>query len=499
MRIVRLFLFFVAGFVLVTFSLLSTAETINATSIPAGTSTPKEHVYAKWNTTTPTYPTAGAVCDAFRGSSYNKGTCADTIYAWSSYGNAADCKYIPTNQTTCSTLGNAQGVYSTCPAGTTSNGTNCVTSAVTYTCPTGQNWTLSGSSCTRPDCAPGETRQSDGTCLAPCPIFDGSAKDNQPATKPANCTCPSGTKWFAYNGCRKSCDSVPVGGDANAGFDLAFGKGASTGCFGGCEVQPKSGGYDILKDGSHSSAATYTGWSCAGTGTGSAPTTDGQPQPDSAKLDPTKKKEPVCGSGEGVITSSSGNVMCLPAGTPNTSTPKVEKKQQVETFPDNSTKTTTTTSTTDPNTGATDTRTTTTGTGGQSGAAGTSTSKTNSGGTDGNGDGDGDGDCDPTLHFCGGPATEGIYTKKDKTFQSVLDQFQTTVKGSSIGSATTTFFNVNTPSGGCPGWVVTVPYINYTISGAEIFCNGSLLSVLHGAGAVMLALATYIAFTWAFL
>lgn len=37
-----------------------------------------------------------------------------------------------------------------------------------YSCPAGQNWTLSGSSCTRPDCSAGETRLADGTCKVVC-------------------------------------------------------------------------------------------------------------------------------------------------------------------------------------------------------------------------------------------------------------------------------------------------------------------------------------------
>lgn len=36
-----------------------------------------------------------------------------------------------------------------------------------FTCPTGQNWTLFGSTCTRPDCESPQTRQTDGTCGAP--------------------------------------------------------------------------------------------------------------------------------------------------------------------------------------------------------------------------------------------------------------------------------------------------------------------------------------------
>ena len=92
------------------------------------------------------------------------------------------------------------------------------------------------------------------------------------------------------------------------------------------------------------------------------------------------------------MTSSSGNVMCLPEGTAGASKPVVDLSKKTETFPDNTTKTTETTKTTDPNTQATDTRTTTTSTGGQSGTAGTSTTTSNTGGSTGDGTGNGSGD-----------------------------------------------------------------------------------------------------------
>lgn len=38
----------------------------------------------------------------------------------------------------------------------------------TYVCPLNQNWTLSGSLCTRPDCLTGQVRLSDGTCSKDC-------------------------------------------------------------------------------------------------------------------------------------------------------------------------------------------------------------------------------------------------------------------------------------------------------------------------------------------
>ena len=40
-----------------------------------------------------------------------------------------------------------------------------------YSCPAGQNWTLSGQNCTRPDCAAGEGRTgADGVCRTACGV-----------------------------------------------------------------------------------------------------------------------------------------------------------------------------------------------------------------------------------------------------------------------------------------------------------------------------------------
>lgn len=374
---------------------------------------------------------------------------------------------------------------------------------VSYTCPPGATKDSSNRCMYPAQCNPGEIRQPDGSCKAdtPCPTYPPSTPDSLPLTQPSNCQCPAGTQWYAGNGCRKTCDpSQPTGGVANAGFGIAIADGASEACFQGCLVQHQAGAYDQYK-GYKVATATWSKWACKGTGLGSAPTPDGNPEPDAQTQDPSKKKDPPCAAGEGVITSSSGGVKCLPEGTPNTSKPSVEKKQKIETFPDNTTKTTTETTTRDPNTNATSVSVTTTSTGGQSGPAGTSTSQEGTTGKvgGGNGDGDGDGSCDPTLNFCGGPGTDGMYTKKEKSMSSVFTQFQNTVKNSPVGSASTGFFTVATPSGSCPAWSVQVPMLNITLNAADYFCNGGILAALQGAGYVMLALATYIAFTWAFL
>ena len=361
---------------------------------------------------------------------------------------------------------------------------------------------LSGSTCTK-SCNPGETLQADGTCLSstPCSTYPPATADSLPATQPSNCACPPGTSWYAYNGCRKTCGgNQPTGEVANSGFGIAIADGATEGCFQGCLVQHKAGGYDQYK-GYKMATATWSKWACNGNGLGTGPTPNDQPTPDAQTQDPSKKKDPPCAAGDGVITSSSGGVKCLPEGTPNTSKPSVEKKTKTETFPDNSTKTTTETTTRDPNTNATSVSTTTTSTGGQSGPAGTSTSQEGTTGKvgGGNGNGDGDGSCDPTLNFCGGPSTDDLYKKKDKTMESVLGKFKDDVANTEFAKGAGAFFNVTIPGGSCGGMSANVPYLNMTVDLGQFLCTQQAAQLLEGVGAVLRVVVAFLAFTCAFL
>lgn len=143
----------------------------------------------------------------------------------------------------------------------------------------------------------------------------------------------------------------------------------------------------------------YTGASCSGS-EASAPSLNSGPQP------PQPPKKTPCADGEGVMTSTSGNVRCVPPGTPSSSTPVVQKTTSVQSFPDGSTKTTETIKTTDPATGttATDQRSTVTAGGGGSSQAGnpgtTTTERTTqtTGGTSSTGTGTGTGN--PPSSFC---------------------------------------------------------------------------------------------------
>lgn len=349
-------------------------------------------------------------------------------------------------------------------------GGSCVTKV--YSCPNGG--TLSGTTCTK-TCPEGSPMQPDGSC--------GCA----PGLHLENGTCVPDDK------CAPTKDKYTSGWVSYTGDKVATG----TVCIADCNYEQ-----NIMLDQDDRIGTDGRKWAQVGqTGLGTSCTGSTTPS-----MEPDQKnkesKKPPCAATDGVLTTSTGKVLCVPEGTPDARKPDVKVKTKTETFPDNTTKQTTETTTRDPVTGATSTSTSSTSTGkadgteGQAGPVGTTTGSSTSG--SGNGDGDGEG-CDPTLNFCGGPGTDGLYTKKEKTMASVFSQFQNTIKGSALGSASTGFFTVSTPGGSCPAWSVQVPMLNITLNAADYFCNGGILAALQGAGYVMLALATYIAFTWAFL
>jgi hypothetical protein len=232
-----------------------------------------------------------------------------------------------------------------------------------YSCPEGQNWTLSGTSCTRntPTCQVGDTK----TLTVPTGKWAVCGKQFA--------GCLTGTLNIPTTYCDGSC-MYTLGNLQSAQSDQ-----------GPTVDNPKPVFADMT--------ATGTGETC------SQPSTLDPGQPPVIPQD-----TPPCEPGEGVLTSSSGSVKCVPSGTPG-NTPVVTTSSSTTTYPDGSTSTTTTTSTTDPATGRTTTTTTTTNTPGpgggtQSGDPGTTTTNGDSGGTDSDGDGEGDGDEGKQNDFC---------------------------------------------------------------------------------------------------
>lgn len=459
----------VFSLLIATVAVVGHADTIPATQGAAAALVPV-YVYQQ-----KIYNTPGAVCAAINASNNNYygfvlGTNASYPNGW-----CVATKNIPY-----SGYGQGLGLVMRCPGpdGSVENGGTC---QPTMTCPDGYTGpqTVNGQAnmCTRPDCTAGES--SSGSFFGG---FSTGPRMNQVI----------GSNGGAYVAPSTICDGSCV---ISSSYTITVGSCAATGGVNGGSVDkpvPIMCSYTGVKTGASCSQSSAT--------VPATPTIPNHP--------------PKCAAGEGVLTTSSGTVACVPAGTP-ANTPQVNTQQKTTTYPDGSTQQQTTTTTTDPGTGATNQQTSTTNTGagggstaGQAGPVGTTTSSGN--GTSSSGTPnqtpakDQQGDCvlEPTAPHCRefrAPATEGIYTKKDKTIASSLTEFQTTVKGSAIGSAATSFFAVSTPSGSCPNWTVNVPMLNITLSAADYFCNGTILQALQGAGYVMLALATYIAFTWAFL
>lgn len=304
-------------------------------------------------------------------------TCQATADAYIGPNTGATSSMITKIQYSCSAVRTSNGqTYNMGPLNAkmpVCNGSDVFNSSTQmcsgYSCPTGQGWTLSGATCTRPDCAAGQTRQPDGTCKNPC-----EGKDQLPPT----------FAWISYNK-----GASPYGIKCDNGCKVW-----QTGPVSHPTMNPTG---ETYIGGSHDIHAlmktAYTNEQCTlGQDGATAPNTP-TPAPDI----PPDRDKPPCDAGEGVMTSSSGKVGCVPAGTVDASTPQVGTTTSTVTHPDGSTTTTTTTTTRDPTTGATSTTTTITNTPGpgggtQSGEPGTTTGTSDSNGGGGNGNGDGEED-----------------------------------------------------------------------------------------------------------
>lgn len=270
------------GLVLGGFATYASAETISATSSN----------YA-WRYHWGGYETPSALCTSFpaiNGVTQDFGGYDSAIQIWCKYANGPNA-------------GLRSGIYTrgqVCdPPATLANGGSW---CVGYTCPTGQNWTLSGATCTRPDCLPGQQRDANGVCQA--------------------VACPTGQYSSGYYG-----GSAPAYACASNGCGVSF-----TGSYpAGRDAQG-----NLYAQGSYSYTGGNQGDCTPGQGGAvSAPTTA------TATPSPTSPGPNGCAAGDGVITSSSGKVACVPAGTPGSSTPVPNSNTKTETFPDGSTKTTT--------------------------------------------------------------------------------------------------------------------------------------------------------------
>lgn len=212
-------------------------------------------------------------------------------------------------------------------------------------------WTLEGSNCTRPDCvAPQVRNATTGVCEAP--------------PDPCASRTGSSTGWY----------SSAVGAPS-----LESSQYCDNGCTVGMNASPTGSSYTNGKLRIQQYTKVQLSYACTN-GLASAPSAV-----PANTTPPEPPKTPPCAATEGVLTSSSGTIACVPPGTPASAPPIVDKKRTVDSFPDGSQKITDTTTTRDPQTGVEDKRSTTTntpaagGSAGQAGTPGTSTSASTGG------------------------------------------------------------------------------------------------------------------------
>lgn len=308
------------------------------------------------------------------------------------------CQFTVPGATTCTMVNGAnpltQRTYHAekTVSGTVFSGNGTFAASYGNTCPSGQNWTIQGTNCTRPDCVSPQVRDaSTGLCVPP--------------PDPCASRTGSSTGWYT---------------SAVGSSSLESSQYCDNGCTVGLNPAPTGTAYTNGKLRVQQYTKVQLSYSCTA-GLATAPGTV-----DSATTPPEPQKNPPCAASEGVLTSSSGTIACVPSGTPASAPPIVDKKKKTDSFPDGSQKVEETITTRDPQTGVEDKRTTTTttpassGSTGQAGTPGTSTSGTVGGtvpttasGTGKEGDTSND-FCqkNPTIQICKGGMNEEVTQKK---------------------------------------------------------------------------------------
>lgn len=252
-RSARLSLYFIVGVLLSAVAVLSHAETI-ATSTQSG-------YYSADDSGSTLY---GSAVAAYAGTFPTR-----TLYIVCAYGSGHTGATCATPYASTTTTYNAYVYYSS-NGGSTYLGPNTIYyGSVGGQCPINQNWTKSGSTCTRPDCVAPSVRQPDGTCGNPCiagATSTASRYDGTFSSGAANTTYGTPTPLPPT-----LCDGVCVGTPV-----------AVTSCYSGfAKGSPVQCDYTI----------TRTSEQCSG-GNGTAPTYD--PCFDQGGVSGTLNGLPVC-------------------------------------------------------------------------------------------------------------------------------------------------------------------------------------------------------------
>lgn len=355
LRLIRLFFWFLFGLYLGGYTVISYAETISATdssSSNAVVAAPYYHNNVLASGSTPT-----SACQSFD-SSYDGSIRVTTSPSDGSY-KAFRCTYHGTPLGIIEGTGYCSGVVTTsnyCPS--------------VKTCPSGQNWTLSGTICNRPDCTGDDVRNSQTGVCEPAPCVPGQTRVGGLCIT----VCPAGYHGrFPDNGqCEKDCFGDQVQASSGVCECLANKKSYFTGsinqtadfqskgdCVGGC--QQKAGFFSIPLGAAGAAAtgnaslwytsATSTGATCSGaTQTGvvkatlppPAPLTPPTPEkPADPKETPKNNADPdSCSASGGIYYTSGGSGKCS-SPTPDNATDKQKlvagEKVTTTTNPDGST------------------------------------------------------------------------------------------------------------------------------------------------------------------
>lgn len=342
----------------------------------------------------------------------------------------------------------------TCYTGYTLTGGTCVPPS-TYSCPVGQNWTLSGTNCTRPDCVSPQVRNgATGVCeLPPCLATTQvqSERYYDVGVDPNNVP-----KFICSGGCMALYSGASVSHSAIVegvrhyymlGSYSFTGSGSVDQCTAGAQVPaPPSGVTEIPV--SHCASNQIEGLIDGKLNCWNVPAVAGE--------------APTLANPDAAATTT---------GTSSTTVTTVGDV------------TTTTTTTTNNNGG------TTIWTQACTGANCTTTTETTGA----------DQTDDPDATNPGtGAATTGLYTADTggKTFSGVLTSFKNTVSASPIASAAGGFFQAGTFSGNCAALDVSFTMLGhaFALDATDVFCGTTAQTWYGYIAAGLLLIATALAF-----
>lgn len=490
-RSIRLFLYFVVGVLLSSVVVISHAETISATSgtdtrgpvswcgqtsggaqyykcaaTPEGACSASNDV---WNASNPANMATGCQATVSIANSGTKAT-ANVPYTYS---------------------GQTMYMWSTgdCPAGYDAVGgvaTSAACKKTGFICPD-STWTLSGSTCTRPDCRADQTRDSSGLCSCP-------AGKNDTGTMCVT-SCPEGYHSFTPDDgrCEKNCIGRQVQGLSGVckcdpgvknAFSFAYDDGKSFGnCNDGCLVNTSSASFcpgllAKIPAGNLSGVTCYTygtttGEICGANSTlppeknlpitlvpaapaptPTAPTTENPnpPAPDPKETADNNKNPGACAASGGVYYSVGGVGKCgTPANDNSMDKLTIKEKKTIKTNPDGTSSETTETIKTiqNPNTGetVTDKGTTTTTKDAAGNVTGTGT-ETSSGKGDGAGEEPGQCAKEPNSPMCkkGVPGEKGKYDGQSAKIEEAKAELR--AKFAEVRAAASALFSGSLGTGG---------------------------------------------------